>query len=66
VFWLPGWVERSKDDRLRQVEQWFIVSTARVSRAKQSAQFAASALTKHRLFSFSDTAAFQRSMHPCS
>lgn len=135
VFWLPGWVERSKDDQLQQVERivaldawvfegnnsstfhlrsaradmliwldvplwkrlvrvvrrtirqrgnsrpdmadgcteemrmlpgflWFIVSTARASRAKQKALFTASSLTKHRLTSFSESAAFTRSLSP--
>lgn len=133
VFWLPGWIERSKGDQLRQVKRivaqdawvfegnnsstfhlrsaraevliwldvplwkrlfrvvrrtirqrgksrqdmadgcsermrllpgflWFIVSTARASRAKQKALFAASTLQKHRLTSFSETADFLRSL----
>ena len=133
VFWLPGWVERSKDDQLQQVERivaldawvfegnnsstfhlrcaradmliwldvplwkrlfrvvrrttqqrgksrpdmadgcteelrmlpgflWFIVSTAGDSGAKQKAVFTASALKKHRLTSFSETAALLRSL----
>lgn len=135
VFWLPGWVERSKDDQLQQVERivaldawvvegnnsttfhlrsaradtliwldvplwrrllrvvrrtirqrgnsrpdmadgccerlrmlpgfvWFIVSTARDSRVKQRALFVASTLKKHRLTSFSETAALLRSLSP--
>lgn len=136
MFWLSGWVERSKDDQLRQVERivardswvfegnnsrtfrlredraqmliwldvplwlrlvrvvrrevfqrgtprpdmadgcperltmlpeflWFILSTARDSRRKQSAFFEATRLSRHHLRSVAETSAFVEGLQKC-